>query len=380
MREMAEQMREHLENRIVPFWHSLRDEMNGGYFESVDFELVNCEDTERTAVFQSGVLRFFADCAGVFGSEGLTDDAEQAYGYIKEKLLTKDGRVFARVSRTGEGEGEADLRTTALTAGALASYARATGSRSVAGRAIDLMANAGEIPDDITALLDIADSLAVLFEVTGEEKIRELLGQVLERLADNADIDDMSLFDAARCGWVPDACATALSDCDASGRYEPLYEKCVSLCSEAAERVLAAMKNGLLLGDDDSVAWKTQAHGLLAMANAYLSVLDEGYLDAAYELWDGIRDNFEDNRRGGEWFRNVCADGTRPAEDIVDSEKSPMHNGLMCVRIYEWQSACEVLEHFDTDGGISFTVDPVPLGGHDHGHCHCDDDDCDDWE
>ncbi len=417
MRQMAEGMLEHLENQLIPFWHSMRDEEKGGYFGLRDRSLAIDEDAPKGAVYMSRILWFFSNSYMLLGTDELLDDAEHAYNFIRDCMTDKEnGGIFWSVMRDGSTcDTGKHTYAHAFAVYALASYARASGEREPLELAMELFntiesrcregeryheafSETFEPIDNVrmreygiyskhtmNTLLHLAEAYAELFEAGGEEFVRERLAWLLEEYTEKVydkekrrlnvffDKDMTPVGDIRSYGheieasWLMDLAGVAVSSCDSEKKYSSLFDKChaasVALAEEAYENAITDSGAFICTIADGEVdreyVWWAQAEAVLGFTNAYLCTLDEKYLRAAYCVWDHIQDNFIDRRdRGGEWFYAVSADGTPTDGCLAGEWKCPYHNGRMCIKIVEWQQACEILERYNSggDGELTITV------------------------
>lgn len=415
MRQMSEAMLEHLENKLIPFWRGMRDDEKGGYYGQRDYSLELDEDAHKGAVYISRILWFFSNCYMLLGNDELLDDAEHAYEFIRDIMIDKEnGGIYWSVMRDG---GMCDISkhtyAQAFAVYALASYAKATGEKEPLELAMELfdtieskcrdgeryhealtdafvpvvnirLSENGVISKyTMNTVLHLAEAYAELFEVSGEERVRARLVWLLEEYTGklyNSEKRSLNVFfdenmnpmgnirsygHEIEASWLMDLAGVTVSSCDSTNAYVPLFDKCheisVALAEEVYEKAIDGSGAFICDAVDDSAeadhTWWAQAEAVLGFSNAYLSTLDIKYLHAAYGVWDYIQDCFIDRREGGEWFNGVSPDGI-PTEGCIAGEwKCPYHNGRMCIKIIEWQQACEILERCGgSDNDLTITV------------------------
>lgn len=415
MRKMSEAMLEHLENQLIPFWRSMRDEEMGGYFGQRDYSLEIDYDAHKGAVYMSRVLWFFSNAYMLLGNDELLDDADHAYEFIRDKMIDKEnGGIYWSVMRDG-GMCDVSKHTYAQSFAvyALSSYAKASGEKEPLELALEIfdtietkcrdgeryhealtdafvpvinirLSENGVISKyTMNTVLHLAEAYAELFDVCGEERVRERLAWLLEEYTEKVYNKDKKALDVffdenmnpmgnirsygheIEASWLMDAAGVTVSSCDSAGTYVPLFEKCHAVTETLAAEVYekAIDDSGAFICDavdDDEEkehTWWAQAEAVLGFCNAYLCTLEEKYLTAAYGVWDYIQDYFIDRREGGgEWYNGVSADGI-PSEGCLAGEwKCPYHNGRMCIKIIEWQQACEILERYNSADGDDLTI------------------------
>ncbi len=90
-------------------------------------------------------------------------------------------------------------------------------------------------------------------------------------------------------------------------------------------------RNGIVI--DPGRVWWAQAEAVLGFWHAYRITGDERYAGIAARLWDFILNRIVD-RRGGEWFWAVLADGTvDPGKPKISEWKDPYHGVRMCLKM-----------------------------------------------
>ncbi len=417
MRQMAEGMLDHLENQLIPFWRNMRDEEKGGYFGQRDYSLSIDEEAHKGAIYTSRILWFFSNSYMLLGNDELLEDAEHAYNFIRDQMTDKEnGGIYWSVMRDGSMcDTSKHTYAQAFAVYALASYARASGEKEPLELAMELfdiietkcrdgkryhealtdsfvpvinirLSESGVISKyTMNTVLHLAEAYAELFEAGGEERVRERLAWLLEEYCEkiyNKEKRSLNVFfdenmetlgdirsygHEIEASWLMDLAAVTVSSCDSDKKYAPLFEKCHEVTVALAEEVYgkAISDSGAFICDavDGDVetehTWWAQAESVLGFTNAYLCTLDEKYLRAAYGVWDYIQDNFIDRREGsGEWYNGVSDDGIPSVGCLAGEWKCPYHNGRMCIKMVEWQQACEILERYNggSDDALSITI------------------------
>ncbi|OYP52805.1 hypothetical protein CG709_02165 [Lachnotalea glycerini] len=86
---------------------------------------------------------------------------------------------------------------------------------------------------------------------------------------------------------------------------------------------------------DKTRIWWVQAEAVIGFLNGYQKDKKEKkYYEAATSIWNYIKKNFIDYRKGSEWFWSVDDQGISNKEKgIVNMWKCPYHNGRMCLEV-----------------------------------------------
>src|SRR5699024_6583963 len=100
MPRIKQAAQEMLNNVILPFWMSLKDETHGGYYGLVDFDLQVDKTAEKGCILNSRILWFFSEAAMLTGR---ADAAADIWHYITDKLVDKrpGGEWFWSVDASG---------------------------------------------------------------------------------------------------------------------------------------------------------------------------------------------------------------------------------------------------------------------------------------
>ena len=61
MADLHSEIRNELTQRIIPFWHGLRDEANGGFIGRVEFDLTRRPEADKGCILNSRILWFFSE-------------------------------------------------------------------------------------------------------------------------------------------------------------------------------------------------------------------------------------------------------------------------------------------------------------------------------
>ena len=97
------ELRRELEERIVPFWHSLRDNDNGGFYGWVDYDLGVQKDAVKGCILNSRILWFFSSAYSLLGTPSLLEDAKHAYDFMRAHFFDEEnGGVYWSVNAAGK--------------------------------------------------------------------------------------------------------------------------------------------------------------------------------------------------------------------------------------------------------------------------------------
>ncbi len=109
-----------------------------------------------------------------------------------------------------------------------------------------------------------------------------------------------------------------------------------------------ALENEVKTGERDRTRiWWCQAEAVVGFFNAYQLSKDEKFLDAAYRVWQWIK-NCQRDAKGGDWFAAVSPEGT---PDILQFKggnwKTPYHNARACMEMLRRLAENRLTDRFE---------------------------------
>ena len=95
MPRIKQAAQEMLNNVILPFWMSLKDETHGGYYGLVDFDLQVDRQAEKGCILNSRILWFFSEAAMLTGRADAAACARHAYQWFEDHCFDREnGGVY----------------------------------------------------------------------------------------------------------------------------------------------------------------------------------------------------------------------------------------------------------------------------------------------
>ena len=384
---LAQALKNHLTQKILPFWQKLTDETYGGWYGYVDKELRVNKDADKGCILHSRILWSFATAARVLRDPSLMPYAERAYDFLSRFEDRENGGVYWSV--TAKGEAADTTKHTYCQAFAiygLAAYVRAGGSRreEAAQKALSLFqlietrcrdeGGYGEAfrkdfsPESneklsengvmagrtMNTLLHVLEAYAELVRALPDrEDVRKAGARAVDdflhvlyspfrhRLEVFFDRDFHSLLDMQSYGhdieasWlIWDAAETLVEE----NRLAPVRAMCVDLARSVLYRAMTdhGLKNECVDGvNEETRIWWVQAETLLGFDNAWRLTGEDMFLTARDFQWETIQRMIVDKRENGEWYWSVHEDGSLTERPMVEEWKCPYHNSRMCLRIIE---------------------------------------------
>ena len=99
---MVDEMKDHLNFKIIPFWRELRDREFGGYYGYKDFDLNVDRKAVKGCILHSRILWFFSNAAMTLDDEELMGDADHTYDFISRFCIDREnGGVFWALNYDG---------------------------------------------------------------------------------------------------------------------------------------------------------------------------------------------------------------------------------------------------------------------------------------
>lgn len=382
---IAAEMKQHLEEVLLPFWKGLKDEEFGGFYGWVDTELKVDKQAVKGCILNSRILWFFSNAWMTLKDDGLKEYADHAFDFMKKYCYDEErGGVYWAVTYDGKPEDTTKhTYNQAFAIYALSSYYAASGNEEALtmARALrdvletkccdeigykealdidfnpaenDKLSENGVMADrTMNTLLHVFEAYTELYRVTKDEVAAKKLRWMMDLIADKIynpekhrqevffDNDYKSLIDLHSYGhdietaWLTDRGAQVLGD-------EAYIAKMAPITADLEQNVYKlaysdnSFKNECERGvDDESRIWWVQAEAVVGFYNAWQKAPEKKhYLEAAETIWSFIKEFVVDKQPGGEWFWRTDRFGKPDLEKpIVEPWKCPYHNGRMCMEI-----------------------------------------------
>ncbi len=385
MKELKKEIREHLQQSIIPFWKSLRDDTYGGYYGYVGYDLTVDERAVKGCILNSRITWFFANAYLTLGDESLISEERHGFEFMKEFCLDKEnGGVFWSVTYDGKPEDTTKhTYNQAFSIYALSAYYDATKDEESIRIAEELyelieekcrneggyleafdrqfypmendkLSENGVIADrTMNTLLHVFESYTEFYRVTKKKEVKERLEWMMDIIAEKIynpklhrqevffDLDYHTLIDLHSYGhdietaWLVDRGVEIVGNPEYEAKMTPITKDLTRQIYETAYKshsLSNECEKGIV--DTDRVWW-VQAEAVVGFLNGYQKDKDRlEYLKAAEDIWQYIKTYLIDTREGSEWYWLLDREG-RPYEDkpIVEPWKCPYHNGRMCIEV-----------------------------------------------
>lgn len=381
---LTTEVKRHLETNIIPFWQGMKDELYGGFYGFLDFDLNLDKEAVKGCILNSRILWFFSNAYLVLGEKTLLESARHAFLFLKERCLDKEyGGVYWSLNFKGAPEDTAKhTYNQAFAIYALSSYYDASKEeealeiarslyRLVEERCKDeygyleaftrsfepadndkLSENGVMAEKTMNTLLHVFEAYTELYRVTGEECVADRLRFMLDIMADkiyNAELGRQevffdrtwnSLIDLYSYGhdietaWLIDRGLEILGDASYKKKLGQITKTITENIYKTAyidHSLVNEAENGVV---DTTRVWWVQAEAVVGFLNGYQKQPEKKeYLEAAEDIWGYIREYLIDERAGSEWFSALDKDRRPIEKPIVEPWKCPYHNGRMCFEV-----------------------------------------------
>lgn len=380
----AQEVKEHLLHKLLPFWEDLKDEEYGGYYGYVGYDLVRDEKAVKGCILNSRILWFFSNCYLLLGEKELLEYARHAYVFLRDYCADREhGGVYW--SMTFDGKPEDTTKHTynqAFAVYALSSYYDASGDEEALALALsireviegkcrdeygymeafnvcfepaenDKLSENGVMAEKtMNTLLHVFEAYTELYRVTGLPEVGEDLRFMLDTIADkvyNPQIGRQEVFfdrtwhtlidlysygHDIEAAWLIDRGLEVLGDPAYKEKLTPITRTITKNIYDRAytdHSLVNEAENGVV---DTTRVWWVQAEAVVGFLNGWQKEPEHTeYLEAAEDIWEYIRTYLVDSREGSEWYGALDADRNPSREAIVQPWKCPYHNGRMCIEV-----------------------------------------------
>lgn len=132
--------KKHLENVILPYWNSMKDSDNGGFYGFKTYDLEILKDNEKGCILHSRILWFYSNVYLTIGGEENLVNANHTFEFIKNYCFDNiHGGIYWMLNADGSvKDSTKNAYNQAFCIYGLASYYRATKNQEALGLAFRL--------------------------------------------------------------------------------------------------------------------------------------------------------------------------------------------------------------------------------------------------
>lgn len=330
---MAEEMRKHLMEGIIPFWRKMRDDRYGGYYGYMDHALKVDKAAVKGCILNSRITWFFSNVCLLLKEEGggepegeardlakdLLKEARHGYVFLRDRCMDRErGGVYWSLRYDGSPEDETKhTYNQAFAIYALSSYYDASREEEALELALGLFhlieercrdeigyreafdRNFGEIGNEklsengvmadrtMNTLLHVFEAYTELYRVCGDSKVGERLRWILDTFASKVynpgkhrqevffDRQMHSILDLTSYGHDIETAWLLERGCDVLGE-EVYREKMRPIVLDLTDQVYRAAFDGHSLANecergvvDETRIWWVQAEAVVGFLNGY---------------------------------------------------------------------------------------------------------------
>ncbi len=380
---LQDEIRAQLEEKILPFWMSLKDEEYGGFYGFMDNHLLLNRMADKGCILNSRILWTFSEAARLLDGKKYAPFAEHAYRFLGRFLDPDNGGVYWSVTYDGKpADTTKHTYCQAFAIYGLAAYYRLTGKQEALDRAMNLFRliesrcrdeggylealKADFMPESneklsengvmasrtMNTLLHVVEAYTELYRACPDgqlmvacvEGLNQFLAQIYNsekrRMEVFFDAEFRPLLDMQSYGhdiegsWL--IWDTVEMFIRPDGR-EPWRKMCLDLLESATERAFTdhGLHYEIVNGELNTTrAWWPQAEAMLGFEFGWRMTRDPAWISRIRTQWAYICGHTVDPREGSEWFNELREDGTLIDEKpMVEEWKCPYHNGRMCLRL-----------------------------------------------
>lgn len=380
----AEEIKEHLLCDLIPFWKSMRDEQNGGFYGYLGYDLRLDRQAVKGCILNSRILWFFSNAYLLLGDEELLDYAGHAYLFLTEHCLDREnGGIYWSVTYDGRPEDTTKhTYNQAFAIYALSAYYEASGNEEALKTAEQLyriieekcrdeygyleaftVSFEPEVNDKLSengviaektmnTLLHVFEAYTGFYHASGKKEAADQLRYMLTLFEEkvynrelgrqevffdrkwNSLIDLYSYGHDIETAWLVDRGLEVLGDETYTERLSPVTKEITENIYRRAYKdhsLLNESENGIA---DTTRVWWVQAEAVVGFLNGWQKTPErKEYLKAAEDIWQYIREYLIDRRNGSEWFWALDQNRKPLEKPIVEPWKCPYHNGRMCIEV-----------------------------------------------
>lgn len=370
-----------LQKNVLPYWleHS-RDKTNGGFWGQIGYDNSINPRAEKSSIICSRILWSFSQAYHKFGDDDYRRIADWAFDFVTGPLYdkTRGVGVFEKTDYKGTPL-DSDTKSTVTQCYAvygLSEYAKATGNKSAADRALEIFKfikqNAydtkyagyfdtccdtreenGSSTKTLGTQIHILESFTNLYSATKETEVKEEVTRTVKLFINKLFSEKRGYLPCAfnrdftpsdpgilyghnlEAAWLLLHAVDVLGNNDLKAQLKKMYLTCIDFVIKHG-----IDKDGgiMMFGDPVSITdsnkfWWAQAEGMVAFSHAYRMTDDKKYLRCLLNTWKFINRYLIDSENG-EWFLRVTREGSLIEGDSkIEAWKGPYHTVRSCIQI-----------------------------------------------
>ncbi len=384
MNSIKKEIENELKTHILPFWATLKDDTNGGFYGEVNYDLEVDKHADKGGI---QISRFLWSMSAVYNATNNPEYLElatHAYKFLINHVYDHEAKgLYWMVDFKGEPK---DTRKHVYVQSfgiyALSEYYRAAKDEAALKLAKELYQTIEE-----KTFQSETKAYKEEFDRNWQETSNEMLSEngVAAELTMNTHIHILEAYTNLYRVW-PDAAVKTSLETLLEVMYEHVYDKdtkfldvffdekwnslismksfghdieaswliddtlkllniekqeYVQMVTDLAYNIkkYAMQSDGSLINEevngetDWTRVWWVQAEAVVGFYNAYERTQDPVFIDLVKGLWNYIQNNIVDPRENGEWLWSREGNGEPTKRNIGDPWKTPYHNTRFCLEI-----------------------------------------------
>ncbi|SFL53657.1 mannobiose 2-epimerase [Gracilibacillus orientalis] len=386
MIKLTEEIQQHLEQKILPFWMKLKDEQHGGFYGEVDYNLNIHKRADKGGIATARFLWTFSAAYRVTGKEEYLEHAHHLYQFLRDKLYDhKHLGIYWIVNYQGQPrDTRKHVYAQSFAIYALSEYYRVTKSEEALQLANEIyqlneekgydeenrayceefdqswnpisneMLSENGVVAEITmnTHIHVLEAYTNLYKANPTDELKQRLIDLLEVHYEriyNKDTKFLGVFFDKQWNSLVDMKSFG-HDIEASWLMDETI-KVIGLEDEKLDQMVldiayniagyAMQEDGSLINEqvddqyDKTRIWWVQAEAMVGYLNAFQHTQDPIFKRLIENLWNYIKEHIVDKRENGEWYWSIEPNGNPTERTIGEPWKTSYHNSRFCLEFIE---------------------------------------------
>ncbi|WP_018931191.1 AGE family epimerase/isomerase [Gracilibacillus lacisalsi] len=386
MKKLTDEIQQHLEQKILPFWMQLKDEQHGGFYGEVDYHLEINKQADKGGIATARFLWTFSAAYRVTGKEEYLEHAHHLYHFLRDKLYDQEHLgIYWLVDYQGQPKDKRKhVYAQSFAIYALSEYYRVTKLEEALALANEIyhlieekgydqqnraygeefdqcwnpvsneMLSENGVVAEITmnTHIHVLEAYTNLYKANPTDALKQRLLDLLEvhyQKIYNQDTNFLGVFfdkqwnslvnmksfgHDIEASWLMDETIKTIGINDK--RFDQMV---LDIAYNIAAYAMQA--DGSLINEqvddhyDETRIWWVQAEAMVGYLNAFEHTQDPKFQQLMENLWDYIKKHIVDNRENGEWYWSIEPDGKPTERAIGEPWKTSYHNSRFCLEFIE---------------------------------------------
>ncbi len=386
MKKLTDEIQQHLEQKILPFWMKLKDEQHGGFYGEVDYNLEIEKQADKGGIATARFLWTFSAAYRVTRNEEYLEHAHHLYDFLRNKLYDHENQgIYWLVDFQGQPKDtRKHVYAQSFAVYALSEYYRVTKSEEALALANEIyllieekgydkenrayceefdqwwkpvsneMLSENGVVAEITmnTHIHVLEAYTNLYKANPTDGLKQRLIDLLEVHYEkiyNKDTKFLGVFFDKQWNSLVDMKSFG-HDIEASWLMDETI-KAIGLKDERFDQMVldiayniagcAMQEDGSLINEqvddhyDETRIWWVQAEAMVGYLNAFEHTQDPRFKQLIENLWIYIKKHIVDKRENGEWYWSIEPAGNPAERAIGEPWKTSYHNSRFCLEFIE---------------------------------------------